>query len=29
MPKGKYVKIRPHLTAFVELPDPKAMFALF
>jgi Ubiquitin fusion-degradation protein len=25
VPKGKFVKIQPHKTEFIELPDPRAM----
>ena len=25
VPKADYVKIRPHQTAFIELPDPRSL----
>eukprot|EP01016_Furgasonia_blochmanni_P045656 TRINITY_DN6471_c0_g1_i4.p1 TRINITY_DN6471_c0_g1~~TRINITY_DN6471_c0_g1_i4.p1 ORF type:complete len:712 (+),score=138.03 TRINITY_DN6471_c0_g1_i4:66-2201(+) len=28
MPKGRYVKIRPHESAFIELPDPRAILEM-
>jgi len=25
IPKAKFVKLQPHQTAFIDLPDPKAL----
>lgn len=28
VPRGKFVKIQPHETAFIDLPDPRAVYTL-
>ena len=25
IPRGKYVKIQPHETAFIDVPDPRSL----